>query len=173
MNSLNKKHTYHFNVIDLMIIIVIIAAIAFISKTVLNDLFADNITTVEYTVKITGVKSEDISVLETSDKLRTNNGNTHVGTITEINILPSTSYIFDYESDRFVSTQSDNRHDLYLKVKAGCGIKNNQYTVNGSIISANKNIDLVLPFEYTYAIITDVSTQTNINYERSVETNEI
>lgn len=173
MNSLNKKHTFHFNVIDLLIIVAIISAVVFASKTIFNDFFAENLTTVEYTVRVSGVKSEDTSVLETSDKLRTNNGNTHIGNITEINILPATSYIFDYESDRFISVPMNNRHDLYLKVEAVCGIKNNQFTVNGNIISANKNINLVLPFEYTDALIINVSTHTNKNFERSVETNEI
>lgn len=173
MNSINKKHTYHFNVIDLLIIIAIIAAIVFASKIFLSDLFNDNLTTVEYTVRVSGVKYQDTAVLEVSDKLRTNNGNTHIGTITEINVSPTITYIFDYPSDRFVSVPKNNSYDIYLKIEAVCGIKNNQFTVNGNIISANKSLIPTLPFEYTDAIIVDVMAQTDMNAERSIETNEI
>lgn len=174
MNSINQKHPHRINTIDLLIIVAVIITVVFVSKTIISDISNNNIINVEYTVKVSGVAFDSASKLNVSDKLRANNTNNFIGKLKEISVSPSVSYVFNYNTDRFVSVENNNKYDMYLLVEAGSKLENNQYKVNGNIISANKKLVPVLPFGYTDAIIISVKPVNTevLTPERSAENNE-
>ncbi len=168
MNKTNKMDKHRFNILDIIIILAVICALTFAVNIIINDLLANDMENIEYVIKLTDVASDDINDITVGDKIISGTNNALVGKVIEVNSNPKITYAFNYETDRFVAVEHSNKFNVLLTVSAVSSNKNNMFVVNNNIISANRNIEISVPFFYEDAIITNVVITTDTKTEQEV-----
>ena len=156
MNSTVQKEKRHFNVVDFLIILTLIAVAAFAVNYITNDLFSGESATVEYILRVTGVRQTDALKLQNGSAFSSSAGVT-LGTVKEIQSKDATTVLFDETSRRFVTAVIPEKVTLYLRIQADCLYKNNRYVIGDIRISANTSPEVLMPFSYENAEIVSVS----------------
>lgn len=160
----NEKHK--FNILDIIIIFAVICALAFSVNIIIDDLLSNDMENIEYVIKLSDVKAGDANFHSVGDKITSGTNNAMIGKVSEVTVKPKTTFAFNYETDRFVAVEHSDSFDVYLTVNAVSSNKNNMFVVNNNIISANRLIDITVPYFYSQAVITKVSPATDNTAEQ-------
>ena len=158
MNQTIHKDKRHFNVIDILIILALIAAVAFAANIIVNDMFANSTVPVEYVLRVSGVDASKTQKLREGDTLIAAAAGTSLGQILALSVQDAETIVFNYDSGRFVSAAVPGKCTVYLRVRTNCNVKNNMYQIGDTRISANTSPDILLPFLYEDAEILSVNT---------------
>ena len=159
MNKTDKKH--HFNIIDVIIIIGVIAAVVFCARILTGSLSVNNTTDVHYCIKLEGVSANSINKISERYELYSGKNNIHIGTVKSISYDPMSITYFDRSTNRFVTENQDNIYDLYIYADTKCIFENGCYSVENLRISENTFIDVNIPIKYDRAEIVSVTAVNN------------
>lgn len=146
----------HFNVIDVVIILVLLALISFAANIITVDILSKENTDILYTLRITGVPAESAEALVPGDQLFTDAAGTVLGEVTAVTVEPARITLFDYDSDRFVSTVLPDKQTLYVTVSARCAVKDHMCFIGDTPIAANTSPQILLSFGFDRADILSV-----------------
>ena len=117
------------SVIDVIFaVVVIILAIAVYTKfnVLESPIIASNTVTVDYTVRIPGIRSSNVKHLRPGDKLYLLEVNTYIGTIIDVDVQDAESVEFLVDGTYAVAKVWD-RYDVILTVETQCSYSNGRY----------------------------------------------
>lgn len=169
MNKNIQMDKHRFNILDIIIILAVIFALTFAINIIINDLLANDMENIEYVIKLSDVDSGSTSSLSVGDKIISRTNNALIGKIVKVQSTPKVTYVFNYETDRFVAVEHSDKYDIYVTIDAVCSNKNNLFVVNNNIISTNRTIEIAVPFYYKDAVITNVSKVTDTKAGQEVQ----
>jgi len=160
MNETAKKNKHRFNIIDVLIIIGIIAVIVFSFNMLTGDIFGQKIVNVHYTVKFTGVSTDNIDYVTNGSRIYSSNVNIPIGILEDIRIENSVSTEYSPSLDRYTEVENEGMYTVYADLVAGCVFRNGAYFTENMRISENTDISVNIPFPYDKAEIVSVSPKT-------------
>ena len=117
------------SIIDVIFaVVVVILAIAVYTKfnVLESPMTASSTVTVDYTVKIPGIRSSNAKHLRPGDKFYTTDNNTYIGTIKNVDIQDAQSVEFLVDGTYTVAKVWD-RYDVTLTVETQCSYSNGRY----------------------------------------------
>lgn len=156
MNNANGSVKKHFNIIDVIIILLAIAVAFFALNIIFADFFSKESAPVNFIIRINETDSTNVSLLNKGDFLYSTNGS-FIGKIEDISSVQSTVSAFNYETSRFTKAVLPDRVDVYITLSTECTIKNNRLYSGSSVISENTIITPTLTFSFKNAEIISVS----------------
>lgn len=154
MNHTPKKR--HFNLIDLLILIAILAAVLFAVDYAVGDMLEDKTLDLDCMVRISGVADTNAGTFEKGKALSVGNNAETIGKIRELRVTERKETVFDEETGRFVFVTVPGESTVYVTVRTRASVKNGRYYVGETLLCANTEIELLLPFTYEKAEIVSV-----------------
>ncbi len=134
MMDKNGKVFGKINIIDLLVIVVIIAAAIGISARFITNAAKDakSVTDFSYVVKIEGVRNYTVNALEKMGKVSNIKTGELIGEITNVKSEPQTRQQID-ENGRVVNAEIPERYNVYVTVSAEGKDSEDGYFVGGDI----------------------------------------
>lgn len=154
MNHVPKKR--RFNLIDALILIGILAAVLFAVDYAVNDMSDSRTLELDCTLRISGIADTDANKLEKGKALFVGDTAAALGKIRKLRVTERKEAVFDEESDRFVFASVPGESIIYVTVRTRASVKNDRYYFGETLLCANTDIELLLPFPYEKAEIVSV-----------------
>ncbi len=155
----NKKHGFHFNCIDVLILIAvaaIICAFVFRAPSYVSDADASEISpakintivynkNVEYIMKVSSLQQASGNLIKVGDVLYSYETSAPIGTVTDVRVDPAELYV-SLPTGEIVKRNTPNRVDIYLTIKAPAHIDKTGHYLEGYIfVCANKEFYCYTP----------------------------
>ncbi len=161
MNNSTKKSVRRFNIIDVIIIIGIIAAIAFSAKILTGEFLGNKIVNVQYSIKIDGVTADALNEYTGGEVIYSTNKNIPIGVVQNVRSENMNVTSYNPAAKRYITSETTDVFTVYLDMTAGCIMKNGCYYTENIKISANTKPDINVPFLFDSAEIISVKTVKN------------
>ena len=173
-----QKRAYKFNIIDLVLIIVILAAVAVLIYIMLgNSLLAGKEeTTIIYTIEVPQIKNELIPAInemsEPGTKVIDSVRNFEIGEIVKVQIEDVFSNEMDPEAGVVFRKPYPDHSKIIITIKAKC-IKNKvRYTINGKTIMVGVQMNFRTPTFVSYGNCTYIVEVNENGSKKSGDTTE-
>lgn len=157
MNNSTKKAAHKFNIIDVIIILGIIAAVVFGIKILNGEFLENKIINVNYCIKIDGVTEDALYEYAGGEVLYSTDKNIPIGVIDAVRYENMSVTSFSPMTKRYVTSEIPEIFTIYLDMTAGCVYKNGCYYTENIKISANTKTDINVPFLFDNAEIISVT----------------
>ena len=115
-----KQQKVRFTIIDLLIILVVIAAAVFGAVKIFPGLFAGGgeRSTVEFTVMVTGKEAGFSQMIHTGDEVSLSYEEKDSGVVTGVRTEPATTMTYDSIDGQYNITNIEGQEDIYITVQA-------------------------------------------------------
>ena len=143
------KSKARFNIIDIILVAVIIAAAAFGVYLLRSGRLGAKQQTVEreiqYTVLLANVKSRFKSNIQVGDSVTDTVKLMPIGEVTDVKTVQSTVQIEDYEAGRIVTANVPDTYDISVTVTATATVSGGYYMIGGYQINVGTLVSLRVP----------------------------
>jgi hypothetical protein len=148
-----KKNKIRFNLIDLLIILVIAAAVflllyVFVFSGNKNQAEDVNYTNIRYVFEIQKVDSRFEDLVEVGQPVQDAVERRSIGTVTGVQAVPYQKLVYDANTGAEVAADVENMITLKITVEATAIETDRAFSVDGCIIKVGKQYSLALPGMY-------------------------
>lgn len=136
-NKQMPKQKFRLNIFDVVIIaIIVLAAVVFLvwkygSSSVLPT---SDEQLLHYTIEITTLSEETGALIQVGDVVKDNAKNYAMGTVTNIDLVPATKLVPDYNNGCYVEAEIPNQVDAILELEAVAVESASSFTVDGGFV---------------------------------------
>lgn len=149
MDKKAKKAGIHFNVIDVILIIAIIAAAAVISYVMLSGRF-DNAAPntereIQYSVLLTGVRGEFRDNIEIGNKVTDTVKLMAIGEVIDVKAVESIKQYENESTGEVIDATIPDTYDITVIIKATADVSSGYYMIGGYKMSVGTLVSLRVP----------------------------
>ncbi len=158
--SLGSKKK-HFNLIDVLILIVCLAAVLFAVNYAINTVLTKTPVALECTLRIRDVADTDVEKLKSGTVLYMGDTAAALGKIHAKESIAQKNVVFDEQSARFMYTAVPDKSTVYVTVRLYGTTKDHRYYFDDILLCGHTDLELLLPFAYGKAEIIDIHPYTD------------
>ena len=144
-----EKKKFRFNIVDAVIIILVLGAIAVVGYVLLSerDTVAPDTERVkiDYVLMVNEMRSVYADNVKVGDEVYESETEKQVGTVVQVSTTASKRTGVNRQTGEQVITELDDRRDLYITVEAEAELTDNLYIVNGYNVLVGGVLTFVTP----------------------------
>lgn len=149
MNSTFKtrKHRFTFNFIDVLLLMVILAAVLVLVYIFAsgNSLTADPTVTIEYQVLINGIRNEFCGLVSVGDKVIDSVGLFEIGEVVDVSYTPYMYPMTDSATGTISLVEYPEHSDMTLTIRAEATTDTGYYYINGYTVAVGVLVSVRTP----------------------------
>lgn len=136
------KGTYHFNGVDVLILLALVAVVAAVVLVLglMGGGNNDQTVKLEYVVEISPVRDELLGKIRVGDTLIDSAGKYNIGTVKSVESVPYTEEVLNSETGEVVSAPYPEHSTLRVTVTANATESGGYYSIGGFRISAGLRV---------------------------------
>ena len=147
-NSTPKKRKFKFNFIDIILLVVILAAVVLLAYIFMSgriEGFGSNSMTIEYEVSITRIREEFRGNVNVGDKVVDSVKLMEIGEITNVQYVDSVNIITELNSTKIRYPIYPEHLDMTMTIRAEAVISDGFYMINGYHIAVGELVSIRVP----------------------------
>lgn len=157
-----EKKKIRFNIIDVLIIVLVLAAMGVIGYVLLaerGDVVPQNEKVkINYVLMVTEMRAIYAENVKVGDEVYDQESNKYIGKVIQVSTTASKRTGTDRKTGEQVISELENRRDLYITVEAEADHVDNSYVVSGLTVVAGAVVNFISPALAQPANIISVET---------------
>lgn len=160
---MNKNRKLRFNAIDVLILLLIAAAVYVLINVFLKNSDSAqntdsvNYKTIQYVVEIANLDERFAQSVKAGDSVQDAIEKKNIGTVVGVQSEPYKQSNFSYEENKEVISEVEDKISMKITIEAEAVDTETAYTVNGYQILVGKQFSLMLPEMYAVGYCIDLN----------------